>query len=249
MSRLVIGSLLFLFGVGTVIYAPLEPKHLTAQAKDSKQVDQLQKQLKDARRDLSKAEAQVKSLQQELRERDLKINQLQASLKKEKHDSDAKDIRALKQDLAEAQQKLKEKDTLIATLRKSGGKGTTELTKQMSSLQSQVAKLEQMKNANYVHVVLYKFKSDAPASESRVVLEDVTRLLARIPSVRGIWAGKPAFEATPDVAIKDYDVALLVLFENVDGLKLYLDDPLYKKFLTAHEKYFDKPRVYDYERK
>ena len=58
-------------------------------------------------------------------------------------------------------------------------------------------------------------------------------------------AGKPAEKATP-VAVKDYQVGLLVRFDDAEGLHTYLDHPLHKEYVSAHEKNLDKVLVYDF---
>jgi hypothetical protein len=97
----------------------------------------------------------------------------------------------------------------------------------------------------FVHSVIIYLKKDAPANETDAVMADTQKLLARIPSVREIRAGRPADKATP-VATKDYQVGLLVLFDDVEGLHTYLDHPLHKEFVSNHEKNFDKVVVYDF---
>jgi len=77
------------------------------------------------------------------------------------------------------------------------------------------------------------------------VIADTQKLLAKIPSVREIRAGKPAEKASARAA-KDYQVGLLVLFDDVDGLHAYTDHPLHKEFVAYHEKNFEKVVVYDF---
>jgi hypothetical protein len=101
------------------------------------------------------------------------------------------------------------------------------------------------KPAPFVHTVIFFLKKDAPANEADSVIGDTQKLLAKIPSVREIRAGRPA-EKTSPVAVKDYQVGLLVLFDDVDGLHAYSDHPLHKEFVANHEKHFEKVAVYDF---
>ena len=96
-----------------------------------------------------------------------------------------------------------------------------------------------------VHSVIFQLKIEAPTNEADAMIADTQRLLAKIPSVREIRAGKPAEKATP-VAIKDYQVGLLVLFDDVEGLQGYLDHPLHKEYVSNHEKNLEKVTVYDF---
>lgn len=96
-----------------------------------------------------------------------------------------------------------------------------------------------------VHTVIFALKKDAPANEADALIADSQKLLAKIPSVREIRAGKPADKATP-IAAKDYQVGLLVLFDDADGLQTYLDHPLHKEYVANHEKNFEKVVIYDF---
>jgi hypothetical protein len=97
----------------------------------------------------------------------------------------------------------------------------------------------------FVHTVFFYLKKDAPANEADALIADAQKSLAKIPSVREIRAGKPAEKATP-VAVKDYQVGLLVRFDDAEGLHTYLDHPLHKEYVSAHEKNLDKVLVYDF---
>jgi hypothetical protein len=97
----------------------------------------------------------------------------------------------------------------------------------------------------FVHTVIFYLKKDAPANEADAIIADSQRLLAKIPSVREIRAGRPA-DKGPAVVVKDYQVGLLVLFDDAEGMQTYLDHPLHKEFVTGHEKGFEKVVVYDF---
>jgi hypothetical protein len=98
----------------------------------------------------------------------------------------------------------------------------------------------------YVHAVIFYLKKDAPKGEVEALIEDTHKLLAKIPTVRNLWVGRPAERATPDYAIKDFQVGLLVLFDDYNGLKAYLDHKLHQEYLDKHGKYWDKVPVYDF---
>lgn len=100
--------------------------------------------------------------------------------------------------------------------------------------------------SGFVHMVAFTVKKDVSAQGLEEVITDGHKLLARIPSVKGLWIGRPAERATPDVAVKDYDLGLLVLFENYDGLKAYLDHDLHQEFVRRHKGKFDRVLVYDF---
>lgn len=101
--------------------------------------------------------------------------------------------------------------------------------------------------APYVHTVIFYLKKDAPQNEPSALISDAHDLLAKIPSVRAIKAGRPAEKATRDVAIKDYQVGLAVHFGDYAGLEAYFAHAKHDEYLQRHGKYVDKILVYDFE--
>jgi hypothetical protein len=100
--------------------------------------------------------------------------------------------------------------------------------------------------ANYVHAVIFYLKSDAPKGEAGALIKDSHQMLAKIPSVRRLSAGRRAEKATPEVAVTDFQVGLLVYFDNYKGLQTYLDHPLHTEYVQKHKKYLEKVVVYDF---
>ena len=111
-----------------------------------------------------------------------------------------------------------------------------------------VAKPDKKGHAPYVHVVVFRMKEDAPKDAVEKAIADCRELLARVPSVRSVRAGRPAAEGTPDVPKMQYDFALLVLFEDADGLQAYIKHPLHVKFVQKHGPNFnmEKLQVFDF---
>jgi hypothetical protein len=99
----------------------------------------------------------------------------------------------------------------------------------------------------FVHNVVVYAKKGTPPAKVDALIADCHNSLAKIPTVRGLWAGKPSGKGqSSDKAMLDYDVGLMVLFDNYDGLKTYLDHPLHLKFLEVHMPDVDKVLVYDF---
>jgi len=96
----------------------------------------------------------------------------------------------------------------------------------------------------YVHAVIFYLKKDAPEVEA--LIRDTHQMLAKIPSVRKLWVGRPAAKSTPKFAVTDYQVGLLVLFDNYEGLQAYLDHELHTQYISRHGKYWDRVPVYDF---
>jgi uncharacterized membrane protein len=102
---------------------------------------------------------------------------------------------------------------------------------------------------NFVHTVIFYLKKDAPAGEIDAVITDAHKMLAKIPSVRELKCGRPAEKTTPGFGVKDYQVGLLVLFDNDAGLKAYDEHPLHKEYVQKHLPHIEKVVVYDFENK
>jgi hypothetical protein len=100
----------------------------------------------------------------------------------------------------------------------------------------------------FVHVVLFTMKKGTSASAVEDVVKDCHKVLAKIAAVRSVKAGRPAEKGSPVGLKKNYDLALLVLIDDADGLKAYLDDPLHVAFVKKHGEKFDmeKLQVFDF---
>jgi hypothetical protein len=81
------------------------------------------------------------------------------------------------------------------------------------------------------------------------MIADCHEMLGKIPSVRELRAGRPAEKGTPRLAKKDFNVALTILFDDYDGLMVYDQHELHKKFVEKHLPHveIEKLLVYDYE--
>jgi hypothetical protein len=104
------------------------------------------------------------------------------------------------------------------------------------------------KGAPFVHCVIFHIKKDAPAGEAEALIADAHEMLSAIPSVRSLRAGKPAAKEKPDNARRDYQVGLLVLFNDLEGLSAYQIHPMHLKFVEKHGKYIEMEKlgVYDF---
>lgn len=103
--------------------------------------------------------------------------------------------------------------------------------------------------APYVHTVIFTLKKDAPKDEEADLIADCHEMLAKIPSVRELRAGRPAEKGTPKLAKKDFNVALTIFFDDYDGLMAYDKHELHQKFVKKHLAHvdIDKLLVYDVE--
>jgi hypothetical protein len=104
------------------------------------------------------------------------------------------------------------------------------------------------RTAPYVHVVIVPLKKDAPKDAADALITDAYEMLGKIPSVRAIQAGKRAEKFSAEFAKRDFDVGLLLLFDDYEGLEVYLKHPLHLKYVEKHVKNVDESRlsVYDF---
>jgi hypothetical protein len=108
--------------------------------------------------------------------------------------------------------------------------------------------LDGYRGAGLVHVVTMKLKPDTSAGETQALIDAAYSQLPRIKAVRGLWVGKPAAKGSPN-ANADYNVAVVVLFDDAAGLKSFLNDPIHMKYTTGHIKKWEPAVVYDFEPK
>jgi Stress responsive A/B Barrel Domain len=106
--------------------------------------------------------------------------------------------------------------------------------------------LDGYRGAGLVHVVVLKAKDSTAPSDIKDLIDESYSQLAKIKTVRGLWAGKPAAKSVEGAAT-DYAVALVMVFDDAAGLKTYFDDPVHVRFMDRHLKKWETPLVYDFE--
>lgn len=98
----------------------------------------------------------------------------------------------------------------------------------------------------YVHTVVFYMKKDAPKDEVENLIADAHRLLAKVPSVREFRIGRPAEKGTPNLAVTDFNVSFMMLFDDYAGLQEYLEHKLHVEFREKHAKHAERILVYDF---
>jgi hypothetical protein len=101
------------------------------------------------------------------------------------------------------------------------------------------------KEAPFAHVVIFQWKKDAGADAIESLIADSHEMLEKIPTVRGLKVGRPSEKKEANSA-KEFQVGLLVLFDDQEGLKTYADHEEHQKYVKKHGKNFDKVLVYDF---
>jgi hypothetical protein len=97
-----------------------------------------------------------------------------------------------------------------------------------------------------IHTVFFWLKDGAGKEMQGKLVEDSHRLLAKIPTVRQLWAGPPAATPHRDVLDASYDVGLTVVLDDIAGHDVYQDHPLHKEFLAIHKQHWKRVQIYDF---
>jgi len=98
----------------------------------------------------------------------------------------------------------------------------------------------------YVHAVFFTCKPGTPVSEVDQLVADGYELLAKVPSVRRVQTGRRDVDAARDVNVTDYDVGLLVHFDDKRGYDEYEKHPTHRKYVEKHKQHWSNVRVCDF---
>jgi L-lysine 2,3-aminomutase len=101
-----------------------------------------------------------------------------------------------------------------------------------------------------VHVVLFSPRSDLPASGRVAVLDALTKAAREIPSIRRLRIGKRVKHSLPgyEQAMRDdYEYAAFIEFDDVAGLKAYLEHPSHAAAGQHFTASASRALAYDYE--
>lgn len=98
--------------------------------------------------------------------------------------------------------------------------------------------------AAYRHVVLFKFKDDAPKEKIDLIVKAFGELKDKIPTITGYEWGT---NVSPEGLNDGFTHCFFVTFKNKAGLEVYLPHPAHKKFVNLLKPQLDKVLVVDYE--
>ena len=98
----------------------------------------------------------------------------------------------------------------------------------------------------FVHVVLFWLKEGTPDSARDAIINDCKTLLAKIPTVRHCWTGRPAMTPRP-VVDNSYQVGLCVVLDDAAGHDAYQVHPLHKEFIARNSQHWQRVQVYDFQ--
>lgn len=98
----------------------------------------------------------------------------------------------------------------------------------------------------YVHAVFFTCKPGTPEAEIDALVSDGHALLAKVPSVRQVESGRRDLSAARDVNVTDYDVGLVVRFDDKAGYDAYEAHPIHRQYVDKHKPHWSNVRVFDF---
>jgi hypothetical protein len=102
----------------------------------------------------------------------------------------------------------------------------------------------QAEEAPYRHVVLFKFKDDAPAEKVKEVEKAFAALPSRIDVIQDLEWGP---NISPEGINDGYTHCFLVTFKDKEALLAYIPHPAHKEFVEQLRPILDKVMVVDFQ--
>ena len=101
------------------------------------------------------------------------------------------------------------------------------------------------------HVVLFRPRPNLAEADRHALAEALTRALRDIPSIRRARVGRRITHGRPYEALMqaDYSYAALLEFDDVAGLKAYLEHPAHEALGAQFFACFEDALMYDFELK
>jgi hypothetical protein len=100
-----------------------------------------------------------------------------------------------------------------------------------------------------LHVVLFRPRPDLSPAVRQRLAETLSTAIQTIPSVRGARVGRRVTHGRPyeQLMRSDYTHAAFIDFDDVAGLKAYLEHPAHTQLGTLFFEAFEEALMYDYE--
>jgi len=99
------------------------------------------------------------------------------------------------------------------------------------------------------HIVLFRPKPDMTAESRQMVLEGLSSAAVDIPTIRGLRVGRRVLHGRPgyeQTMREDFEYALIVEFDDVEGLTAYLAHPAHKAIGDHFTEASSAALAYDY---
>lgn len=100
-----------------------------------------------------------------------------------------------------------------------------------------------------VHLVLFRPRPDLDAAGRQRLATALSAAIQQIPTVRRARVGRRVTHGRPYEQLMrvDYTHVALLEFDDVDGLKMYLEHPAHEQLATRFFEAFEEALMYDYE--
>ncbi len=98
----------------------------------------------------------------------------------------------------------------------------------------------------YAHAVFFTCKPDTPRERIEAMIADSINELPRIPSVRGVRCGTRDAEMDRSVNVTDFDVGLIVQFDDRGGYEAYREHPIHLEHVRRYGDMVAAMRVFDF---
>ena len=100
-----------------------------------------------------------------------------------------------------------------------------------------------------VHLVLFKPRTALDAAGRRRLAAALSDAIQQIPSVRRVRVGRRVTHGRPYEHLMriDYTHAAMLEFDDVDGLKAYLEHPAHEQLAIRFFEAFEEALMYDYD--
>ena len=100
------------------------------------------------------------------------------------------------------------------------------------------------------HVILYKPRTDISDETKLSILQGLGAAAATIPTIRKLQVGKRVKHGRPgyeQAMREDYEYAVIIEFEDIDGLTAYLSHPAHGSIGKHFSESASSSLAYDYE--
>ena len=99
------------------------------------------------------------------------------------------------------------------------------------------------------HVVLFRLRPDVPLEERSAIIDAYARALREIPVIRRAQVGRRVRFGRPYEAMMrtDFPYAAIFEFDDLDGLRAYLDHPAHQDMATRLFAAIAETLIYDFE--
>lgn len=98
----------------------------------------------------------------------------------------------------------------------------------------------------YVHAVFFDIKEGTSDDRIHAQIDDAYALLDKISTVRKVESGRRDVQMVRDVNDQDFDIGLVVYFDDQAGLDVYMVDPRHDEYVEKHKDIWERARVFDF---